>query len=80
MIKLTQLNGQPIVINPDLILSVQAAPDTHLHMATGTQFIVREGVDEVIERVVEFRRLIAVSPPVVRNVLTTAEEPPVARF
>ena len=62
MIRLTQLNGKPIVVNCDLILSIEAVPDTHLQMATGTQIIVREPVEAVIARIVGFRRQIAVCP------------------
>lgn len=63
MIRLTQLNGKPIVVNTDLVLSIEALPDTYLLMATGTQIIVRESIEEVIERVVEFRQRIATGSP-----------------
>lgn len=56
MIKLTRLNNSLIVLNADLIEYVEALPDTIITLTTGQKVIVREGVDEVIERVKEFKR------------------------
>ena len=55
MIKLTRLNGTPLVVNAELIESIEASPDTVLALATGNRYIVKEGVDEVIAKVVEYR-------------------------
>ncbi|MBI3911649.1 MAG: flagellar FlbD family protein [Armatimonadetes bacterium] len=56
MITLTQINGYPIVVNVDLIETMEATPDTHITLVTGQRIIVREDIKEVIERVVEYRR------------------------
>ncbi len=58
VIKLTRLNKQVVAINPDLILFVDASPDTTLCLAGGDKIIVRESLDELIERVIEFRRTV----------------------
>ncbi len=58
MIKLTRLNNQPLVVNSDLIKSVENAPDTVLTLVTGEKIIVRETTEQVLERVVAFRRAI----------------------
>ena len=58
MIQLTRLNSSRLAINSDLIKFVEAAPDTVLTLVSGEKVVVREGVDEVITRVREFRRSI----------------------
>ncbi|OIO00651.1 MAG: flagellar protein FlbD [Elusimicrobia bacterium CG_4_10_14_0_2_um_filter_56_8] len=55
MIKLEKLNGSMVVVNAELIESVEAAPDTVINLATGNRFLVRNSVDEVIAKVVEFK-------------------------
>ena len=67
MIRLTRLNSAPIVVNSDLIEHVDITPDTVIAMTTGQVFRVQETADEVIARVVEFRRRIAKPGPVKEN-------------
>jgi flagellar protein FlbD len=62
MIQLTRLNGGPFLLNPDLIEHVERTPDTVINLTTGHQFMVRESAEEVVSRVLEFRR--AISQPV----------------
>ena len=60
MIELTRLNGNPMVLNSDLIKTAEASPDTMLTLITGEKLIVRETCDEVTERVLDYRaRLLA---------------------
>jgi len=42
-------------LNPDLILSVEAHPDTVITLTTGDRFIVAEGADEVADAVNRWR-------------------------
>jgi flagellar protein FlbD len=58
MIRLTRLNNQPLVVNSDLIKCVENAPDTVLTLVTGEKIIVRETTDQVLERVIDFRRAV----------------------
>jgi flagellar protein FlbD len=58
MIRLTRLNNQPLIVNSDLIKCVENAPDTVLTLVTGEKIIVRETTQQVLERVIEFRRAI----------------------
>jgi len=61
MIKLTRLNNQPLVVNSDLIKCVENSPDTVLTLVTGEKIIVRETTEQVLERVIAFRRAILAS-------------------
>jgi uncharacterized protein YlzI (FlbEa/FlbD family) len=56
LIQLTRLNTQPLVVNSDLIKFVENAPDTVLTLISGEKVVVREGAQEVIERIIQFRR------------------------
>ncbi|HXN47286.1 MAG TPA: flagellar FlbD family protein [Bryobacteraceae bacterium] len=59
MIRLTRLNGDPFLLNPDLIEHVEVTPDTVINLTTGHQFMVRESAEVVASRVLEFRRAIS---------------------
>lgn len=59
MIKLTRLHNQIVVVNPDHIYEAEAYPDTTLRLVNGERIIVRETLDELIAKVVEYRRRIS---------------------
>ncbi|MGE5647721.1 MAG: flagellar FlbD family protein [Acidobacteriota bacterium] len=63
MIRLTRLNRGPFLLNPDLIEHVEMTPDTVITLTTGHQFMVLETADDLIERIVEFRRSLQEPPP-----------------
>lgn len=58
MVTLSRLNGSVVAINPDLITWIDVTPDTIVSLLGGDKIIVRESLDEVIERVVAFRRIV----------------------
>jgi flagellar protein FlbD len=58
MIQLTRLNHVPLVLNSDLIEHIEVTPDTVIMLTTGQIIRVIESADEVVARVVEFRRCI----------------------
>lgn len=57
MIEVTRINGHQLVINADLIEFVEAIPDTIVSLTTGKKIVVRESVEEIIERVASFKRM-----------------------
>ena len=58
MIQLTRLNNQPLAVNSDLIKFVEQSPDTLITLVTGEKIVVRESAEEVVARLIEFRRLV----------------------
>ena len=58
MIKLTRLNRSPLVLNSDLIEHMEVTPDTVITLTTGQKLMVLESAEEVVARVIEFRRSI----------------------
>ena len=58
MVRLTRLNHLPLIVNADLIEHIEETPDTVITLTNGQVLRVRENADQVIQRVVEFRRRI----------------------
>ncbi|MDI6823470.1 MAG: flagellar FlbD family protein [Bacillota bacterium] len=56
MIHVTRLNGQPMVLNAELIETVEATPDTVISLTTGRKVLVKESPEEVASRVMTYRR------------------------
>lgn len=56
MINLTHLNGEAVVVNAELIALIEARPDTILTLTSGQRVTVREPLDDIVERVVTYRR------------------------
>ena len=56
MIKLSRLNGSEIVVNPELIEWIESIPDTTLTLATGTKIIVKNSLDDVISKIMDYRK------------------------
>jgi flagellar protein FlbD len=59
MIVLTKINNAPIAVNSDLIEYIEETPDTIITMTNSDKVVVQEGMTEVIEKVVRYRRLIS---------------------
>ena len=74
MIALHRLNGQEVVINAELIESVEAHPDTVILLATGNRLVVKEAVLDVIQRVVEYRKRVYVGASYLPEFLKKREE------
>ena len=56
MIQLTRLNNSPLIVNSDLVKFVEQSPDTVITLVNGEKILVREKADEVLNRIVEYRR------------------------
>lgn len=58
MITLHKLNGDRFVLNADLIISVEANPDTLISMVDRRTMLVRESVVDVVGAVMDYRRAV----------------------
>jgi flagellar protein FlbD len=56
VIKLTRLDGEQFVLNAELIRYVEARPDTFVTLTTGERVVVREKLDEVMDRAVRYQQ------------------------
>ena len=56
MIEVTKMNGQKVLINPDLIEVVEETPDTVVSFSTGRKIIVKESRQELKNLVKSYRK------------------------
>lgn len=65
MIELTRFNGERFVLNADLIEMVESTPDTVIRLLNGKKILVKETVEQVVERALEFaQRVHCIAVPV----------------
>ena len=62
MIHVTRLNHTPMVLNSDLIEQIEMTPDTVISLTYGQKIMVLETSEQLVDRVIEFRRTIAAGP------------------
>jgi flagellar protein FlbD len=56
VIRLTRLNNRALTVNSDLIKFVEQSPDTVITLLHGEKIVVLESADEVLARLIAFRR------------------------
>ncbi len=64
MITVTRLNGKPMVVNAELIRSVEENPDTTITLINGEHLIVKERMQQIVEKAIDYgRHLRRLVPP-----------------
>ena len=58
MIKVTRLNDIEMVVNAEKIQSVQATPDTLITFTNKDRLMVKEPVEELSKRIMDYRRMV----------------------
>ncbi len=56
MITVTRLNGKPMVVNAELIRTVEENPDTTITLINGDHLIVKESMTTIVEKVIDYGR------------------------
>ena len=56
MIELTRLNEMKLVVNADIIETIEETPDTVVTLTTGKKIIVKENIEEIKLLVLHFKR------------------------
>ncbi len=67
MIKLTRFDGSELAVNAELVKFIEAAPDTIVTLTSDQKILVLETVEEVIDRIIRYRKLAYSSLPEVRD-------------
>lgn len=62
MIEVTRLKGKKMVVNAELIETVEETPDTVITLTSGKKYVVSETIDEVVRLVVDYKRKIHAIP------------------
>lgn len=56
MISVTRLNGKKLVVNAELIRTVESNPDTTITLINGDHILVKEPMSRVVELAIEYGR------------------------
>ena len=75
MIKVTRFNNSVLLINAENIQSVEANPDTVITFMNRDRLLVKEPVEEVTHRIVEYRRVIQAQTECAEPVFAEAWHP-----
>lgn len=67
MIQVTRLHGEVVFLAAEQILIIERTPDTTLILLNGQRIMVRETPEEVVERVVAYRRRTALPQIIEQN-------------
>jgi flagellar protein FlbD len=58
MISIKRLNNQELWLNPHLIETIEATPDTVITLSNGKQLVIKEPVAEVVAKIIKYRKTI----------------------
>ena len=56
MIKLTRVSGGVLMMNEDFIACAEETPDTVVTLQNGHKYFVRESVDEIYSKILQFEK------------------------
>ncbi len=56
MVELTRLNGQKIILNLELIESLEETPDTVVTLTTGKKYVVFERPSQIMAAIIRFKK------------------------
>ena len=65
MIRVSRLKGREFVVNAELIKYIESIPDTIITLINNERILVSESMDEVIRRILEYRRTSRLMPETV---------------
>jgi flagellar protein FlbD len=67
MILVKKLNQQEILVNCELIQTIEFSPHAVISLTSGEKIVAAEGPDEIIRKVIEYKRAIGSRPLVIRT-------------
>jgi flagellar protein FlbD len=67
MIALSRLNKEQFVLNAEYIETIEETPDTVITLTSGKKLMVKDRLDDVVKRVIEYHRLCNQTIQVVRK-------------
>ena len=65
MIVVKKINGEEMIVNCDLIETIEFSPHAVMSLTTGEKLIVDETRDELLRKVIDYKRAIHRKPEVV---------------
>lgn len=67
MLKVTRLNGTDFYLNPDMLITVEATPDTVLSLSINEKLVVKESVEDIVKQFMAYKREIHQGGPKKKN-------------
>lgn len=67
MVKVTKLNGNDIIVNSDLIEFIESTPDTIITLTTGKKLIIKDTIEDVIAKIINFKKKVFDLPEIIKN-------------
>ncbi|HAC32177.1 MAG TPA: flagellar protein FlbD [Treponema sp.] len=61
MISVTRLDGKKYWINPHMIESMEKNPDLTITFLSGKKVVVKDDVDELIQRIISYRKQLEIT-------------------
>ena len=58
MIVVKKVNQQEIIVNCDLIQTIEFTPDAVMSLTTGEKIIVDESRDDLLSKIIEYKRAV----------------------
>lgn len=55
MIFITKMNNETVLLNNDLIETIEETPDTVVTLTTGKKLIIKESSQEILQKVIDFK-------------------------
>lgn len=56
MLKLTRMSGTVLLMNENFIACAEETPDTVVTLQNGHKYFVKESVDEIYQKVIDFEK------------------------
>ena len=67
MIAVQRLNGQPFILNSDLIETLESTPDTVIKLTSGKILVALNSVEDIVRKIVKYKQLCNQSIQVVKK-------------
>ena len=58
MIEITRLDGKTYILNAEFIETIESTPDTVITLTTGKKLVVKECVDDIIDKTIQYKHKI----------------------
>ncbi|MBB6216481.1 flagellar protein FlbD [Anaerosolibacter carboniphilus] len=68
MIKVSRLSGESYIVNSELIEFIEATPDTVITLTTGKKVVVKENVEEIVQRAIEYKQKIFTKEVIIKSI------------
>ena len=62
MIQVTRLDNSKVILNVEMIQSLQSAPDTVITFTNKVRMVVKESIDELSQKIIDYQKSVHYNP------------------